>query len=247
MVTQLKTVIVGKGHIGGAIAKRLAEKGHKVFCVDSVPGKADYTADATNAEELAGAMKAADEAMGGIDSLINCFGGSFAQPVTELDQALIVSALGVAVGGTVNSVNAALPYLKKNENGSRVLNISSVRGRIATGGHALEAAIAGAVSALSKEQAVDLSPSRVAVNSLAPWVIEENPGMTAEQLKKVVTMSLLDRPMNTSDIAEVAEFLISPAAMTINAFDLVLDGGMSIHRVRSEFSNFDSKGSDYYR
>lgn len=247
MSTKLKTVIVGNGCIGKGIADRLKAKGNDVFTIDAAAGKADYTADVTDAARMAEAMKAANAAMGGINALVNCFGAAYEAAVAGIDQKQVEEAFGLAVGGVINTVNAAVPYLKENPEGARVLNISGVRGRVATGNHALEAAIAGAVTSLTREQAVDLAPLRIYVNSLSPWLIEENPGMTEAQLKKVVTMSLMDRPMNAADVAEVAEFMIGPGAITLNAFDLVLDGGMSIHRVKSEFSNFDSKGSDYYR
>ena len=57
---------------------------------------------------------------------------------------------------------------------------------------------------------------------------------------------LMDDLIQPEDVAELAAFLVSDDAYSIDAFDMVVDGCMINHRDKPTHSWFDAEGQDYY-
>lgn len=259
---KVAVVTGGASTLGREIALRLAADGYAVCVLDSDDGRGKQAAkavdavtkgiyvpyDAADHKDAAVAMEAAYKALGRIDALVNAAEVPGKCPAEEVTSEAFDRVMNVNVKGALFAAIAAASFMKKNESGGYIVNISSIQGRIAIGDHVLYSASKAAAAAMTRELAVDLSAYNIKCTSLATWAVD-TPEM-AEELEEmrdqVLDSMLLDRLISPEDVSELVSFLVSDDSYCINGFDLPLDAGMTTFRIRPEFSYFDEAGKNYY-
>ena len=92
------------------------------------------------------------------------------------------------------------------------------------------AASKAALLGLTRAAAVELGPSNVNVNAVAPGFIRtERMGMLpAEVIERAQKSSVLGRVAEPEDVAQVIAFLCSEEARHITGQTIVVDGGLSL-------------------
>ena len=124
--------------------------------------------DVTKPDTIAAAVKAATDAFGRIDVLVNNAGYGYMAAVEEGEDAPVRAMFDTNVFGLVAVTKAVLPMLRAQRSGF-VVNISSVAGLLAFSGSGYYAATKHAVEALSEALAKELEP-------LGPKVMLVEPG-----------------------------------------------------------------------
>ena len=110
-----------------------------------------------------------------------------------------------------------------------IVNISSVNAVIAVPGQSHYVASKGAIASLTKAAAVEGAPFGVRVNAIAPGPIRTP--MAAERLDDPEQVKWLEgrvplgRVGEASEIADIAEFLLSDAASYVTGTTVYADGG----------------------
>lgn len=153
--------------------------------------------------------------------------------------------LSVNVVGYANMVQACHPYMKNAGPGEcAIVNIASISAHRGQPTRWSYAASKGAVSAMTRGMALDLSADGIRVNAVSPaWIW--TPAMitaTCTSDRSVVEAELgkyhmVKRLGDASEIAAAITFLCSRDASFITAIDLKLDGGsmaMSAERFGDE-------------
>ena len=150
--------------LGFATALSLARAGHDVFASTRNPARTPelrtiaakeklpitlLTLDVDSDASVAAAFRSVIDARGRIDALINNAGiGLMASiehmPLDEFRQVMETNYFGV-----LRCIKAVLPYMRAQQSG-RIVNMSSVAGRIATAGHGAYASSKFAAEALSE-------------------------------------------------------------------------------------------------
>ena len=255
-----KTAVVvgGAGGLGQAIAQGLAEAGAKVLISsrkeDSLKraqeeikaaGGVDVcyaTADGTSEEQVIALVESAKSQLGGkIDILVNAQGFNKKQDALDFD----IETFRQMLDANITSFMITSKYFGRHfkENGyGKIVNLSSVRGKIATKGpgNAGYCATKGAVDMLTKQLASEFGPFGVTVNALGPN-ITATPMMTAIFEKRAADagMNVEDylvqqgqgNPMRKmgmpEDIVGTAIFLASPASDFMTGNILYPDGGLT--------------------
>ncbi len=245
--TGSKVVVCGGSRgIGRAIALAFAHAGAAVsICArnrESLDHAAADLAKATKATihhlpcdlargpEVTAYVKAAAEALGGIDILINNASG-FGRSDDEEGWKL---SLDVDVMASVRASLAAIPYLEQNGRGC-IIHISSISGLMPS----LRTPPYGAVKALliqyTKTQALALAKKGIRVNCIAPGSIEFEGGVwdLAKQHNRKLYDGILasiphGRLGKPEEIATVAAFLASDLASWVTGQTIVVDGGLTL-------------------
>lgn len=247
-----KTVIVtGAAHgFGRAIALAFAQRGATVWACDVIADELAETRDlcvqcgghcvVCNVDVTAQAavqnfVRAATDATGQVDILINNAGGVLGQvgrPLEEISPADWQQIFDVNVTGAFYCAQAVAPGMKAAHWG-RIINISSGAGLgISLTGIQAYAAAKAAQIGLTRQLAHELGAWGITVNNIAPGFVRSNPttesqwqAYGAEKQQALVEGIALKRLGAPEDIAHGVLFFASEQAGWITGQVLSIDGG----------------------
>lgn len=228
--------------IGKAIAMKLAETGLNIVVSDILIDEAKKTAaeieklgikaiavktDVSNAEDVKALIQTTKDTFGSVDILINNAGitrDNLSMRMSETDWDLV---LDVNLKGSFLCAQAASKIMMKQKFG-RIVNIASVSGILGTAGQANYASSKAGVIALTKALSRELAARNITVNAVAPgFILTEMTDKLPENVKEeYLTQIPLRRAGTPLDVANVVDFLISPAASYVTGIVISVSGGM---------------------
>jgi 3-oxoacyl-[acyl-carrier protein] reductase len=190
-------------------------------------------ADVTVPDGAQTVVAAAQEALGGLDVLVNNVGGSLWAPFAEVADADWARVFDMSFFSAVRVTRAALPLLEARGGGS-VINIASIFGREVGGPVPYNAAKAALIS-LTSNLAQELAPRQIRVNSVAPGSILFPGGSWDRRLRadpeKIRAFIASNIPFNRlgtpEEVADVVVFLASARASWVTGACVNVDGGQS--------------------
>lgn len=232
----------GASGIGAATAREFAAEGANVAIVDVDDQGADRVAEelrgagtealvlAIDVSDRDGCLAATQEVAGRwgrIDSLVNC-AASFVSKGIDATTSDWERSFGVNVRGCANMVQACATYMPA---GASVVNISSISAHVAQPRRWTYNASKGAINALSKCQALDLSKDGIRVNIVSPgWIwtpeVEKAAAGDPEERRHAWgRFHMLRRLGEPREVARAVLFLCSDDASFVTATELAVDGG----------------------
>lgn len=188
-----------------------------------------FQADIADRESADACVRAASEELGPVELLVNNAGISRQGLFQDLDDAAWDRLLAVNLTGPRNAVLAVLPHMLSEKRGC-VVNISSMWGLRGASCEAAYAATKAGVIGLTRSLALELAPSGIRVNCVAPGCVETDMVRvlgedTRRMLAEETPLGRLGRP---EDIAEAVAFLASEKAAFITGQVLAADGGFVV-------------------
>ncbi|MGH2637620.1 MAG: SDR family NAD(P)-dependent oxidoreductase, partial [Actinomycetota bacterium] len=165
-------------------------------------------------------------ALGGLDAVVNAAAIDTSwKPVGELPVEEWDLAIAVNLSGTFYVCRAALPHL---EEGSAIVNFTSVAGVRAWAEDAAYNASKAGVELLTRTVAVEYGPRGVRANCVAPGVIDA--GMTdlvvdPDGRQELVAKHPLGRLGLAEEVAEAVVWLASDRSSFTTGTTLTVDGG----------------------
>ena len=230
--------------IGEAIARWYANAGAKVAISSrkeegiraaAVPGAeiVPFVCHAGKPDQITALIDEVVDKLGGLDVLVNnAATNPYFGPLIGAEQAAFDKTVEVNLRGYFDTAKAAIKHWVDQEKAGAIVNVASV---VAIQGAPLQGIYAmtkAGVVSMTKTLAVELGPSGIRVNAIAPGLVEtrfaaaivSNPDMSA----RVVERTPLGRIAQPDEIAGAALFLASDAASFITGHTLVVDGGMTI-------------------
>lgn len=239
---QGKTYIVtgGAGGIGKGISRLLAERGANIVSVD-------YTEDAVAAlrEELGDqvvslhgdvskretartAVKAAIDAFGRLDGVVNNAHASKQAPFLDLDDAAWEQSFNTGLVATRYFMLEAYPYLKKSR--GSIVNFASGAGISGQPTQAAYASSKEAIRGLSRVAANEWAKDGIRVNVVCPLAMTEGVQAWSEEFPEMYQATLRTVPLGRfgdpkTDVAPVVAFLLSEDAHYMTGQTLMADGG----------------------
>ena len=231
--------------IGRAVAAALAREGWPV-CVNflergdaaeslvaqlRVQGRAAmaFRADVADRGAVEDMVRAASETLGPVELLVNNAGISHQGLFQDLDDGAWERLLAVNLTGPRNAVRAVLPHMLSEKRGC-IVNVSSMWGLRGASCEAAYAATKAGLIGLTRSLALELAPSGIRVNCVAPGCVETDMVRalgeeTRSMLAEETPLGRLGRP---EEIAEAVAFLASEKAGFITGQVLAADGGFIV-------------------
>lgn len=167
-----------------------------------------------------------------LDILVNNSGVSWGAPLDEFPEKGWDKVMDLNVKSLFFLSQKMLPLLRAagtKDNPARIINISSIAARMATGGLSAFSynASKAAVDQLTRNLASVLVREHILVNAIAPGFFPSKMTsfMEEETMAKMIPMGRIGRP---ADIAGLAIFLSSTASNFMTGNSIVLDGGTII-------------------
>jgi len=230
----------GNSLLGSAIARALIDNGVSVVIAarDATRGEAVahrlgglyVHTDIAEDESIRRCVAMTLEHFGRLDFLVN-------NAVAYMDGGLETTredwmyALNVNVAGTAIFVREAARVM---EPGSAIVNLGSVGGKFGATGRSVYPASKAAILQLTKNQAAELAPRGIRVNSVSPgWTWSDPLAELTEGSHELANRAAshtqpLGRAGDAEEVGAVVVFLCSPAASFITGADVAVDGGYSM-------------------
>ena len=247
----------GAGGLGKLIAREYALAGAKVAIASRSEEKLAaacedlkaetglefkyYVCDATDEAAVEAAAKKANEEMGPVTILVNSQGINKKVPVFDFPVADFNNVMNANVTSILITAKHFAPYMKEVGYG-KIINVSSVRGKIATKGpgNAAYCSSKGAEDMLTKVLAAELGPFGITVNAFGPNIMKtpmmnkifemraNEAGVTVEKYLEIQGANLPMRRMSDPiDCVGTALFLAAPASDFLTGNLLYPDGGLT--------------------
>lgn len=175
------------------------------------------------------------EKFGRLDVVVSNAGFANRTPIGELDRAAWDASQSSMTAAFFELASAAKPWLLKAGASGRMIGVSSfvahafARGLVT---FPASAAAKAGIEAFARALAVDLAPSGVTVNCVAPGFIEKDPDAHAavpragmEKISQSIPMGRYGKP---AEVAALIAFLCSPASSYITGQTIHVNGGVTL-------------------
>jgi len=230
----------GKG-IGRAIAERLVADGLYVLLVDQDRAAGEkaveeignkdaafFQADISNEAQVKALFIEADKLYGRIDILVNNAGIIRDNMIWNMEAVDFDLVIQVNLKGSWLMCREAAIRMKEKQQG-RIINIAS-RAWLGNRGQTNYSASKAGVIGMSRALALEMGKYNVAVNVVAPGLIETplTAGIKKEALDKLIAAQPTKTMGKPEDVAHTVSFLASPKTSFITGQTFYVDGGKSI-------------------
>jgi NAD(P)-dependent dehydrogenase (short-subunit alcohol dehydrogenase family) len=237
------------GGIGRAIARTLAESGHRVAILDvdeaglsetaAVGGEfQQHVTDVTDAAAVNRAVGLIRDSWSVPHAVVNAAGISTMALLADITEDDWDRTMAVNAKGTFLVMKAVLPHLIKRRAGT-VVNIASVAGIEGSELLSHYSASKFAVVGLTQAAAKEVARFGIRINAVCPGLIRtpmqdrevvweaELTGVTAEQIRQgYIDMTPMARIGTPQDVARLVSFLASDESDFITGQSLHVDGGL---------------------
>ena len=235
----------GSRGIGRAVVKELAREGWAV-CINYIQHEEAarevlteltaqgcpamiWQADVADSAAVEEMVQAAAKTLGPVELVVNNAGIAGQALFQDITDEMWNRYMAVNLGGARNTIKAALPHMIHEKRGC-IVNISSIWGLRGASCEVTYACTKAALIALTRSLALELAPSRIRVNCVAPGVIDTDmvQVLGRETLDELAQQTPLGRLGTPEDIAHAVAFFASDKADFITGQVLGADGGFIV-------------------
>ena len=240
--------------IGKAIAQRLSHDGFAVAIADFNEEGARKTADeitkaggtafavkvdVADRDSMFAAVEKAQQALGGLDVLVNNAGVAPTTPLNTITPEIYRRTFDINVGGTLWGAQAAVKAFTSLGHGGKIINASSQAGQVGNPNLAVYGATKFAIRGITQTLARDLASQGITVNAYCPGIVRTplmldiahqvavNAGKDDEwgmqTFAKDIALGRLSEP---EDVAACVSYLAGPDSDYMTGQALIIDGGM---------------------
>ena len=230
--------------LGAAIAEELGRGGAKVVVnysgsreraeevaqkINETEGGGEAIVAQANVSDPEQAQRLIDETInqfGRVDILVNNAGINIDKTLKKLSPEDWDKVIQLDLNGCFYTVHAALPHMLEQE-GGRIINISSFVGEAGNFGQANYSAAKAGLLGFTKTAARELAQNNITVNAISPGFIETEmvaniPEKAQERILKMIPMRRFGQP---NDVAKAVRYLVEDGDYVTGA-NLDVNGGV---------------------
>ncbi len=203
-----------------SLVRRLRDSGHMAIAAG---------ADVADRQAVEAMVQTAKAELGPVDLLVNNAGISRQGLFQDTDDEAWDRTLAVNLTGARNTAKAVLPHMLSEKRGC-IINISSIWGLRGASCEVAYACSKAAIIGLTRSLALELAPSGIRVNCVAPGCIETDMvrALGEETRAMLVEETPMGRLGTPEDIAHAVAFLASERAAFLTGQVLTADGGFIV-------------------
>lgn len=226
-----RAVVTGSASgIGRATAEALALAGARVAGLDLHESDTEVSVvgDTSRVEDV---ERVAD-ALSGVDIWVNNAARLLVRSVADTSDEEWHGLLGANLHGYFYGCRAAARRMLAQGTGGRIVNVTSTVNVQAVAELSAYGAAKGAILSLTKALALELAPSGVTVNAVAPGATDTplNADAYTPEVRRTYEQRIpLGRIGTPEEVADVVVFLVSDAARYVTGQELIVDGGLTIN------------------
>jgi NAD(P)-dependent dehydrogenase (short-subunit alcohol dehydrogenase family) len=239
----------GAGGLGWPIARDLGRAGAQIALCDrdanalaNIASELDglevqtyaQEADVRDPDAMSGFFEQIDERFGRVDILIDVPGGSFVAPLMESRPKGWDAVIRQNFLYALDTTQRAVTLMRRQDSGGSIVYVTSIEAHRAVPDRAVYGAMKAGLTNLAKSLAIELGPSRIRVNTVAPDVFPTPaamPGWVPEddlrperQLSDRISIPL-QRKGTGEDLSGAVLFLASDLASYVTGTTVHVDGG----------------------
>ena len=169
------------------------------------------------------------EKFGSIDILVNNAGITKDMLVIQMDDNAWNDVLSTNLSGAFYTSREAAKNMLRARKG-KIINISSVIGKMGNAGQANYAAAKAGLIGITKSMAKEFAPRNICVNAIAPGFIQTDmtDALPEDTVKGIMSITPLKKLGTPEDVANLVLFLASDMSNYITGEVIAVDGGMSM-------------------
>ncbi|MBQ9412010.1 MAG: glucose 1-dehydrogenase [Oscillospiraceae bacterium] len=231
--------------IGRAVAERLARAGWRVCvnyrvrrdCAEELCARLTgegleamaFQADVSDRRAVESMVRAARERFGPVGLLVSNAGIAGQMQIQDVTDGDWERYFAVNVKGAFHTIQAVLPDMLHAHRGS-IVTVSSMWGLRGASCEAVYSATKAALIGLTRSLALELAPSGIRVNCVAPGVVDTDMVrvLGQETLDALAEQTPLGRLGTPEDIAAAVAFLVGEEAGFVTGQVLTADGGFVV-------------------
>jgi len=247
-LTGKKAVVTGAGRgLGRDIAVGLARYGADITLWSRTITELEETAalihaegrqawiaaiDVADIDHMEGAARKAAATMGRVDILVNNAGTNKPQPAEAVDAVTWDTIMNINAKGAFFCAQA-FGKIMIEQQGGKIINMSSQSGKLALLNRAAYCASKGALDQFTRVMAYEWAKHNITVNAVAPTFVKTS--LTANMLQDKTFSDYVFSKLRISRLAKMEEvtaaviYLAGPGADIVTGHILYVDGGWSIH------------------
>jgi 3-oxoacyl-[acyl-carrier protein] reductase len=215
-----KTVFItgASGGIGSVISSSFKKDG--AIVIEPGPDEMDLT-------DIDGVSRYCSKLEDPVDIVVLCAGINEKQDIEHVSFGCLDKTFKVNLFSSIEIIKAFAPKMKKRKAG-HIVFISSLYSMVSKEGRIPYASSKAAISGLMKTLALELAPSNVMVNAIAPGYVMTpmtTKNLTEKEISDIEELIPTHRFQSTEDIASLVLFLSSDLNESITGQLIAVDGG----------------------
>ena len=234
-------IVTGGGRgIGAGITRRFVAEGATVAIMQRTAPPAELlnsqtffvAADLSSPEDIAKAMQACLNRLGGLDILVNNAGIMFEKTVDEMSEEDWDRMMAINLRAPFLLTKHAMPGFRRRGGGS-IINIGSIEGLASNPGHPAYSASKAGIHGFTAAVAVDHGREGIRCNAIAPgWINSELSEVYVNSMsdgarvrRELLVMHPVGRLGEPEDVGNLAVWLASDESSFVTGQVYVIDGG----------------------